>query len=121
LAGGLRRELVRRAAGLRVVFAPVPADLARLEVALGLVEVEREAVDFAALARAGALRAGDLRAAGLRAVVLRPDEPVVAFFRAPAARFAPPVLADDSAPIGVGAAGAGCAGWAAGHTEPGCC
>jgi hypothetical protein len=57
----------------------------------------------------------------LRAVVLRPDEPVVAFFRAPAARFAPPVLADDSAPIGVGAAGAGCAGWAAGHTEPGCC
>ena len=76
MAGGLRRELVRRAAGLRVVFAPVPADLARLEVALGLVEVEREAVDFAALARAGALRAGDLRAAGLRAVVLRGAPPL---------------------------------------------
>jgi hypothetical protein len=66
---------------MRVVFAPVPADLARLEVALGLVEVEREAVDFAALARGGALRAGDLRAAGLRAVVLRGAPPLLLVLR----------------------------------------
>jgi hypothetical protein len=39
----------------------------------------------------------------------------------PDVRLAPAVRADDSAPIGVGAAGAGCAGCGAGHTDPGCC
>jgi hypothetical protein len=82
----------------------------------------RPAGFFAAVfLRAVGLRAGFLAAVFLRAVVLRPDAPAVAFFRAPVARFAPPVLAEDSAPIGVGAEGAGCAGWAAGQTDPGCC
>jgi hypothetical protein len=67
------------------------------------------------------LRAGFFAVVFLRAVVFRPDALAVTFLRAPDVRSAPPVRADDSAPIGVGAAGAGCAGCAAGQTDPGCC